>query len=65
MDTFVPRLIIGIREGLEAFLIVTIILQYLTQINKNEYKKFTNNCTLAGILASFVIGGDHSRTGRS
>lgn len=57
MDTFIPGLIMGFREGLEAFLIVTIILQYLSQTNKNEYKKFVYNGTMAGVLASFVIGG--------
>ena len=57
MDTFVPGLIMGFREGLEAFLIVTIILQYLTQTNKDEYKKFVYNGTLFGILASLLIGG--------
>jgi len=57
MSTFIPGFIMGFREGLEAFLIVTIILQYLTQIKKNEYKKFVYNGTFAGILASLVIGG--------
>ena len=57
MNAFMPGLIMGFREGLEAFLIVTIILQYLTQIKKNEYKKFVYNGTITGILASFVIGG--------
>ena len=57
MSTFIPGFIMGFREGLEAFLIVTIILQYLTQIKKNEYKKIVFNGTFAGILASLVIGG--------
>lgn len=57
MNTFIPGLIMGFREGLEAFLIVTIILQYLTKIEKTEYKKHVYNGTTAGILASFLIGG--------
>jgi high-affinity iron transporter len=57
MDTFIPGLIMGFREGLEAFLIVTIILQYLSQTNKSGFKKFVFNGTIAGVLASFVIGG--------
>lgn len=57
MNTFMPGLIMGFREGLEAFLIVTIILQYLTQIKKVDYKKYVYNGTIAGILASIGIGG--------
>lgn len=57
MSTFIPGLIMGFREGLEAFLIVTIILQYLTKINKTDYRKHVYNGTIAGILASFLIGG--------
>ncbi len=47
----------GFREGLEAFLIVTIILQYLTKIDKTEYKKYVYNGTIVGVIASFLIGG--------
>ncbi len=57
MNIFMPGLIMGFREGLEAFLIVTIILQYLTQIKKADYKKYVYNGTIAGILASIGIGG--------
>lgn len=57
MNTFMPGLIMGFREGLETFLIVAIILKYLTQIKKVDYKKYVYNGTLAGILASFLIGG--------
>jgi high-affinity iron transporter len=57
MSTFIPGSIMGFREGLEAFLIVTIILQYLTQIKKNEYKRIVFNGAFTGILASLVIGG--------
>lgn len=57
MNTFMPGLIMGFREGLEAFLIVTIILQYLTQIKKADYKKYVYNGTIAGVLASIGIGG--------
>ena len=57
MSSFMPGLIMGFREGLEAFLIVTIILQYLTQIKKDDYKKHVYNGTIAGMLASIVIGG--------
>lgn len=57
MSTFIPGFIMGFREGLEAFLIVTIILQYLTQIKKSEYKKIVFNGAIAGIIASLVIGG--------
>jgi high-affinity iron transporter len=57
MNTYFPGLIMGFREGLEAFLIITIILQYLTKIRKADYKKHVFKGTIAGILASFLIGG--------
>ena len=57
MDIFVPGLIMGFREGLEAFLIVAIILQYLNHIKKVEFKKHVYNGALVGIVSSAIIGG--------
>lgn len=57
MNTFLPGLIMGFREGLEAFLIVVIILQYLKK-SKTEYlRKNVYFGTLMGIIASLGIGG--------
>ena len=57
MEKFLPGFIMGFREGLEAFLIVVIILQYLKK-SKNEYlKKNVYFGTFIGILASLGIGG--------
>ena len=57
MNTFLPGFIMGFREGLEAFLIVSIILQYLKK-SKNEYlRKNVYFGAVIGILASLGIGG--------
>ena len=36
---FAPGLILGLREGLEAFLIIAIMLEYLNKIHRPEHKK--------------------------
>ncbi len=57
MDTFLPAFVMGFREGLEGFLIVSIILQYLRK-SKNEYlRKNVYFGTISGIVASLGIGG--------
>lgn len=57
MDIFIPGLIMGFREGLEAFLIIAIILQYLSHIKKEEYKKYVYRGSAVGILLSAALGG--------
>jgi high-affinity iron transporter len=57
MDIFVPGLIMGFREGLEAFLIIAIILQYLNRIKKIEFKKHVYSGAGVGIVSSAIIGG--------
>lgn len=57
METFIPGLIMGFREGLEAFLIISIILQYLNHIQRTELKKHVVNGAIGGIIASLFIGG--------
>jgi high-affinity iron transporter len=49
MPTFLPSVIMGFREGLEAFLIVTIILRYLSKSKQTAYKKHVWQGTIAGI----------------
>jgi len=57
MENFLPGLIMGFREGLEAFLIVVIILQYLKKSRNTAFRKNAFSGALLGILASLVIGG--------
>jgi len=57
METFIPGLIMGFREGLEAFLIISIILQYLNLIQRTELKKNVVNGAIGGVAASLLIGG--------
>ncbi|MBI9108483.1 MAG: FTR1 family protein [Spirochaetales bacterium] len=52
----VPGLIVGFREGMEAFLIIGIMLQYLSKINRPELKKNVSSGLLAGIGGSAVFG---------
>ncbi|MBU3110516.1 FTR1 family iron permease [Clostridium lacusfryxellense] len=57
MANFLPGLIMGFREGLEAFLIVVIILQYLKKSDNTTFMKNAFSGALIGILASVGIGG--------
>lgn len=57
MENFLPGLIMGFREGLEAFLIVVIILQYLKKSNNTIFRKNAFLGALLGIFASLGIGG--------
>ncbi len=56
MELFLPGMIMGFREGLEAFVIVVIILQYLNHTQKQAYKKHVFNGVTAGVIASLLIG---------
>ena len=56
MENFLPGLIMGFREGLEAFLIVVIILQYLKKSGNITFRKNAFSGALVGILASIGIG---------
>ena len=57
--------ILTFREVLEAVLVISIVLGYISKINKPEFKKWVWYGTLAGVLASvagkflfdFLIGG--------
>lgn len=53
---FIPGLIMGLREGLEAFLIIAIMLEYLNKTNRVEDKKYVFTGLGIGILASLVFG---------
>ncbi|WP_206459140.1 FTR1 family iron permease [Anaerovorax sp. IOR16] len=57
METFLPGYIMGFREGLEAFLIVVIILQYLKKSKNESFRKNVYYGTIMGISSSLAIGG--------
>lgn len=53
---FLPGFIMGIREGLEAFLIIAIILEYLNKTNREKDKKFVFQGLGYGLITSLVFG---------
>jgi len=53
---FTPGLIMGIREGLEAFLIIAIMLEYLNKTNRKENKINVFQGLALGIIASLIFG---------
>lgn len=57
MFTNIPGVIMGFREGLEAFLMITIVLQYLARINRTELRKAVYQGAFAGLGLSVVLGG--------
>lgn len=57
MEKFLPGLIMGFREGLEAFLISVIIIQYLKKTDNGAYIKNAFKGVLLGIVASLGFGG--------
>ncbi|MCK5898352.1 MAG: FTR1 family protein [Methylococcales bacterium] len=57
MDTFLPATIMAFREGLEGFLIVTLLLKFLTETNNQPLKKQVWLGVLGGILTSLLFGG--------
>lgn len=57
MDNFVAGTVLGFREGLEAFLIISIMLRYLIKIRADNLKKYVFFGTGIGILVSVGFGG--------
>ena len=57
MNDFIPGLIMGFREGLEAFLIIVIILKFLDKTTRNELKKNVYQGVGVGVALSLFIGG--------
>ena len=53
---YIPGLVMGLREGLEAFLIIAIMLEYLNKTNKKSDKKYVFQGFGYGVLASLVFG---------
>ena len=56
METFIQALIMSFREGLEAFLIITIILKFLDKTNSANFKKDVWNGTIMGVIISLILG---------
>lgn len=56
METFVQALIVSFREGLEAFLIIAILLKFLDKTNNKHIKKSVWNGTFAGVVGSLIFG---------
>ena len=55
MFQFFPGLIMGFREGLEAFLVVAIILRYLINIGQSDLKNRVYQGSIAGIVSSLFL----------
>lgn len=53
---FLPGFIMGIREGLEAFLIIAIMLEYLDKSKRQTDKKYVFQGLIGGIVASIIFG---------
>ena len=51
-----PGFIMGIREGLEAFLIIAIMLEFLKKTNRENEKKYVVHGLVYGIIASLLFG---------
>ena len=56
MPEFFPGLIIGFREGLEAFLIIAIIIRYLIKTNRRESIKYVWRGAVLGVVISLILG---------
>lgn len=57
MENILPGLIVGFREGLEAFLVVAIILRYLKESRREASIKYVWRGALLGLALSFLLGG--------
>jgi len=56
MTQLIPAIIMGFREGLEAFLVVVLILRYLTTIGEERLKGKVYQGAVAGIVSSGLLG---------
>lgn len=57
MEGFIPGLIVAFREGLEAFLIIVILLKFLEKTDNRSLKKNVWHGLYAGVGISVVFGG--------
>lgn len=56
MDQTLQSIIMGFREGLEAFLLIAIILQYLSKTDQNHLKNKVVQGAIVGLILSVVLG---------
>jgi len=56
MEPFLPAFIMAFREGLEALLIITILLRFLTKSKHLQLKKYVWQGMFFGILGSCALG---------
>ncbi|XMB72250.1 FTR1 family protein [Mycoplasmatota bacterium WC30] len=56
MPEFFPGLIIGFREGLEAFLIIAIIIRFLKKTNRTNSIKYVWRGAFLGVVLSLILG---------
>ena len=57
MENFLPGFIMGFREGLEAFLVVAIIIQYLGKVGMKKLRVNAFYGVISGIAGSLAFGG--------
>ncbi len=51
-----PSFIMGFREGLEDFLLIAIVLQYVIKIGKGHFRNSIVQGGVAGVVLSIVLG---------
>mgnify|MGYP000017302051 FL=1 len=54
--TQLPSFIMGFREGLEAFLLITITLKYISKIDKGHLKNIVAQGAVVGLIISILFG---------
>ncbi len=52
----IPSFIVGFREGLEAFLLIAIVLQYITKIGKQHLKDKVIQGVISGLIVCVILG---------
>lgn len=56
MSFFIPGMVVGFREGLEAFLVVAFALRFLEKTGKSEMKRSVWRGAVGGVALSLVVG---------
>lgn len=56
MGPFIQAMIVAFREGMEAFLIVAILIKFLDKSEEKKYKRNVWQGAFAGIIISIILG---------
>ena len=56
MSSFIPGMVVGFREGLEAFLVVAVALRFLDKTGRSAMKRSVWGGAAAGVVLSVVVG---------